>query len=207
LKPADDVARECGLTVVRVLELADAHVIPHWRIDGGAPLFKIREVKDWMARTQLLTRYEGKPLPLSVLVASETPATLTELPVALRPLARDLQVLPFTGQRAGVYFLCLQDRVVYVGQSVCPTARVGQHQADKVFDRVFIYPCLPEHLSLLEGAFIRALRPELNGNPGPMTDAALVASLYPAVALTCSGQAAVALVVDPSPTEDARAVS
>lgn len=187
LKPAEDVVRECGLSLPRVLELADAELIPHWRIDGGAPLFKIKEVKDWLARTQLLTRYEGKPIPCSVIVATETPAVASELPLALRPLARELQFLPFTGPRSGVYFLCHGDRVVYIGQSVCPVARVATHHAaGKVFDRAYVYPCLPEHLNLIEGALIRALLPELNGNPGPVTDVASLAALYPAAASCCT---------------------
>jgi excisionase family DNA binding protein len=182
LKPATEVATVTGLALSRVLELADAHVIPHWRIDGGEPLFRIAEVKDWLARTHLLTRYEGKPIPMSFIVATEVPAVASDVPLALRPMAKDLQFLPIAGQRAGIYFLCVGDGVVYVGQSVCPVARVAQHlTSGKVFDRAFVYPCLPEHLNLLEGALIRALVPELNGNGGPVTDDALLQELYPSV--------------------------
>jgi hypothetical protein len=185
LKPASEIATATGLSVTRIHELADAQVIPHWRIDGGAPLFKPSEVKDWLARTQILTRYEGKPVPLSFIVATEVPAIASDVPLALRPMVKDLQFLPIAGQRAGVYFLCVQDRVVYVGQSVCPAARVAQHLAmGKVFDRAFVYPCLPEHLNLLEGALIRSLVPELNGNDGPVTDEAFLRAAYPAV-LSC----------------------
>lgn len=186
LKPASAVAAVTGLSLTRILELADAHVIPHWRIDGGEPLFKVQEVKEWIARTQLLTRYEGKPLPLSVIVATEVPAVASDVPLALRPMAKDLKFLPIAGQSAGIYFLCVGDRVVYVGQSVCPAARVAQHLASgKVFDRAFVYPCLPEHLNLLEGFLIRSLVPEHNGNGGPVTDKAFIEERYPAV-LSCA---------------------
>lgn len=186
LKPAREIATVTGLSLTRVLELADAHVIPHWRIDGGEPLFKPSEVKDWLVRTQLLTRYEGKPLPLSVIVATEVPAVASDVPLALRPMAKDLRFLPIAGQSAGIYFLCVADRVVYVGQSVCPAARVAQHLASgKVFDRAFVYPCLPEHLNLLEGFLIRSLDPEHNGNGGPVTDKAFIEERYPTV-LSCA---------------------
>jgi len=182
LKSAADVAAVTGLQITRVLELADAHLVPHWRIDGGAPLFNLREVKEWLARTHILTRYEGKPVPLSFVVATEVPAMATEVPLPLRPMVKHLQFLPIAGQRAGVYFLCIEDRVIYVGQSVCPAARVASHVAQgKVFDRAFVYPCLPEHMNMLEGALIKALTPELNGNGGPMTDADFLKEAYPAV--------------------------
>jgi len=196
LKPAADVAAATGLSVARVCDLADAQLIPHWRLDGGAPLFKVAEVREWLAKTQLLKRCDGKPLPLQFILTTTEPAVASEVPPALRAMAHELHVLPITGQGAGVYFLCKDDRIVYVGQSVCPTARVAQHLASgKVFDRVFVYPCLPEHLNLLEGALIRALRPEENGNNAPMTDAALVADLYPSIA-TCTAAATDIIVTD-----------
>ena len=34
----------------RLIELADAHLIPHYRVDGGAPLFYATECRKWIAQ-------------------------------------------------------------------------------------------------------------------------------------------------------------
>ena len=60
----------------------------------------------------------------------------------------------------GVYFLCHENKVVYVGQSTNPSARIAQHQADKVFDRVFLIPT--NDLDTVEYEYIRKLRPKYN---------------------------------------------
>lgn len=67
----------------------------------------------------------------------------------------------------GVYFLLLQGRVVYVGQSISVFRRLGEHVPGKVFDAFHFIPCAREDLSKIERAYIRALRPSLNfSHPG-----------------------------------------
>jgi hypothetical protein len=64
----------------------------------------------------------------------------------------------------GVYFLCLGDKVVYVGQSLNPPSRASAHLASRIgFDRVYVLPVPREALDLVEGALIRSLKPKLNG--------------------------------------------
>lgn len=63
--------------------------------------------------------------------------------------------------RAGVYFLCLGNEVVYVGQATKVGARVGAH-FDKEFDRVYYISCRESELTDYEGAFIYHLKPKLN---------------------------------------------
>jgi hypothetical protein len=71
-----------------------------------------------------------------------------------------------------VYFLVKGDEVVYIGQSVDVCGRITAHRAsDKEFDRVFYVPFRSELLCMLEGALIRALKPKLNGNKGPLSHA------------------------------------
>lgn len=60
----------------------------------------------------------------------------------------------------GVYFLCQNNKVVYVGQSTNPSVRIVQHQADKKFDRVFLIPT--NDLDNVEYEYIKKLKPKYN---------------------------------------------
>lgn len=91
------------------------------------------------------------------------------LPTMLIPIGERLLALDLYRRRGpGVYFLCFGDDVIYIGQSVRPVARVGEHLYRYRFDRAFLLPCARAGLSRLEGSFIRAFRPRQNGNPGPV---------------------------------------
>jgi hypothetical protein len=60
----------------------------------------------------------------------------------------------------GVYFLCHGNKVVYVGQSSNPSARIAQHQADKQFNRVFMIPT--NNLDEVETMYIKKFKPKYN---------------------------------------------
>jgi hypothetical protein len=64
----------------------------------------------------------------------------------------------------GVYFLILNGRVVYVGQSVNVYQRIGQHSTQKKFDSYAYIPCEKSMLDRLESIYIYFLMPEFNGN-------------------------------------------
>lgn len=72
----------------------------------------------------------------------------------------------------GLYFLINSGRIVYVGQSVSIESRVSQHfkEGVKVFDSAVVVPYGKEFLSLVEGALIRFIRPELNGKQPSAAD-------------------------------------
>jgi len=64
----------------------------------------------------------------------------------------------------GVYFLCVADRVVYVGQSSNPCGRISQHiQSGKQFDSAYVLPVALENLDNVETHFILLFAPSLNG--------------------------------------------
>lgn len=64
----------------------------------------------------------------------------------------------------GVYFLRLQNKIVYIGQSINVIARTQSHIADgKLFDSVQILPCKKEDLLAKEMFFIKLIKPPLNG--------------------------------------------
>lgn len=65
----------------------------------------------------------------------------------------------------GVYIICDQMTVLYVGQSVDVLSRVKSHKS--IYHRsrstVYVVPCPQYELNKLEGALIRALEPIHNG--------------------------------------------
>ena len=70
---------------------------------------------------------------------------------------------------SGIYFLIDGEEVVYIGQSINPLSRIGDHLRNKdgKFDRCFFIPVPRSILDLMESNFIKALSPKLNGNSGP----------------------------------------
>lgn len=81
--------------------------------------------------------------------------------------------------RAGIYFLCWQGEVVYIGQSKRLYARIYAHKHNYssrrggkapswlpvkgiIFDEVHVRPCLLEQLDYLERDYIRQFRPKHN---------------------------------------------
>lgn len=85
-------------------------------------------------------------------------------------IARSCVSLSLTGMEPGVYLLLRNDVVVYVGSSNNVSSRVGDHVRErgrsygKDFDSVVYLPCDADRRLLIEGALIRLLRPERNGN-------------------------------------------
>jgi len=82
------------------------------------------------------------------------------LPTALQQFRRlftlNVDLVP---KLSGVYFLCREQQVVYVGQSVDIYSRLRAHQD---FDAAFAILLDRSDLNTVEGAFIRLLRPVRN---------------------------------------------
>jgi len=64
--------------------------------------------------------------------------------------------------RSGVYLLFDEGEIVYVGQSVKPLRRIGEHQSSKAFDSYRILYCATNRRLYWESKLIHALRPRLN---------------------------------------------
>lgn len=158
LKKANLIADELGMSVDRVLELANSHFMPHWRIDGGEPLFQLAEVKKWAAKN-LIKRIDGQELPFNLKIMIAPPKAV-DAPETIREID-NLKQVPINLYPPGIYFLVKDDEVVYVGQSVNPIARIGNH-TDKDFDRAYMIPVPSSMLNDVEGALIRAINPPLN---------------------------------------------
>ena len=67
------------------------------------------------------------------------------------------------GRVSGVYFLISDQKIVYIGQSLCIFSRIDQHKKVKRFDRFAYIPCEKTLLDSLESLYIHCLRPPLNG--------------------------------------------
>ena len=157
-----ELSNRTSVTTSRLQEMVDCHYIPHWKLDGGTPMFQISETKKWIA-TNMLTRVDGIDLPINLKVCVEPPkASIIDAPVSIREI-ENLRMMPHYNMTPAVYFLVEKDKVVYIGQSTNPASRVAAHDNIKVFDRVFILPVPRSALNGVEGALIRLLQPKLNG--------------------------------------------
>jgi hypothetical protein len=154
-----------NVSPARLKELADSGYIPHYRIDGGEPLFAATETKKWISKN-MLTKCAGMALPesLRVIVESEQPA-LSRPPRSISLLPH-LKQMHHHNECPGIYFLCKGDDVVYVGQSIVPSARISTHAKDKSksFDRAYAIACPESELNDLESAFITLLSPSQQGH-------------------------------------------
>jgi hypothetical protein len=131
LHSLDDAAREIGISSERLRGLADGGYAPHYRIDGGPPQFRFAELKRWAA-LNLMQHVEGKKLPSSVRVVVEAPRVqdFRRVPTSLREV---IGLCDITDQlrRIGIYFLCRDGAVVYVGQSVNVATRTNEHMKNQ----------------------------------------------------------------------------
>jgi hypothetical protein len=187
LVPIEKLAGKIKLSVDRIRDLADAGYIPHWRVDGGEPLFDVAEVRRWV-NDNLVSYNPGKPLPTHFCLTTdmEQPCSGERLPVELRNIHGLMDVTGVLSLHSGIYFLCLENQVVYVGQSKQASSRISQHMNSKEFDRILFLRWPAFDLDRAEGAIIRLLRPRLNASgkqhrvcaPGrPHDDTALLAEI------------------------------
>lgn len=164
-RTAAEVAKTLKIiSAERLTELAVAGYAPCVRIDG-ALWFRTEQVRRWIAGN-LMQIQNGMPLPVALPVVCARTKLGAIAPRAISAIADHLRVLEEQIIPPGVYFLVRGDEVVYVGQSVQIPSRISSHrQGGKVFDLVFYLTCPAAELDAIESAFIRALKPKLNGNP------------------------------------------
>lgn len=76
-----------------------------------------------------------------------------------------VQILPLNRYaKSGIYFLYLNDEVVYVGQAADMRKRIGSHLVEgiKNFDAISCIPCEKQDLSKAERYYIAKLVPKYN---------------------------------------------
>lgn len=161
LKTAHQVAEQVRLSVTRIRELAEAKLLPHFRVDGGEPLFCPTMLKRYV-RQHLTVLCEGAPLPLNLRPIVFRPIS-HPIPAALAAVQDRLCDCPAIDIPPCVYFLIDAGAVVYIGQSRHLPSRLAQHnQNGKRWERVLFMPVPESELLRVEAQWIAALQPPLN---------------------------------------------
>lgn len=161
LVAAEVMANELGIPTETLLSYATSGFCPHWRVNDGDPLFQKTEVRKWAAKN-LLRRCDGKDFPerLSVITFGQGEIDMKDVPSPLL-LMKNLQLIPSVRDISGVYFLCKNKEIVYIGQSKSIFKRVPAH-TEKEYDSAYFIPAPIDSLNNIEGALIRFFRPKLN---------------------------------------------
>jgi len=159
----------------RLVELAEAGYLPHYRWSVGVPIdgqpavteqlmFQLTEVRKWFV-DNALTRHDGAPFPsLKVIVMHpDRRAQPQELPPQLALMSDTLFRMSDLAI-SGVYFLVRDGALVYIGQSVAVGSRISNHPVK--YDDAFVLPVPRGDLDTVEGAFIRHFQPPENRNNG-----------------------------------------
>jgi len=154
----------------RLLEFAKLGLAPHWLIDGE-PFFVQTKLRRWVAAS-IAVEVEGQPVSIGVAVnvtraipEDYAPPKPWDVPSELRHINPLLPVDSLHEMRgSGVYFLCEDDAVTYVGQSVEVTGRVPQHAGVKDWNCAWYIPIPLADLDRVESAFIYTLKPKHNRN-------------------------------------------
>ena len=64
--------------------------------------------------------------------------------------------------RAAIYALFKDEKIVYIGQSINAYSRIGSHNKDKDFDHFRIMPCLKRRMNNWEEMLIQRYKPKYN---------------------------------------------
>lgn len=130
--------------------------------------FDPREVKKWLLENHCVVQGGVKmgrqPYQFLSFGPDDIVRNTEELPPELAS-TETLYRLPDLTHRMvpGVYFLCRDKRIVYIGQSGNVAARLSWHvSAGKLFDSAYFIACPLENLNAMETALIKKYKPELN---------------------------------------------
>lgn len=160
LKP-QDAAEIIGVDAARLSFWAEQNIGPPVSYLEGSARYDTKKLRNWLRG--------GRPEP-----AQQKDDAWEETPHAsyvpfgkCKPARISLRALRI----AGVYFLCSGEKVRYVGQSLSVIPRLCEHvktYGEQTTD-AYILRAQIDELDDLEGFYIKLLRPEWNGNPGPFS--------------------------------------
>jgi hypothetical protein len=166
LMTADEVEGRLGgrVSATRIEAWADSLVIPHYELEGEK-LFDWEETRIAIYNN-LLVRREANPVRV-LAVKHCLPGEQAPPPDVLSRFSQHLVRLHLSSlceaKWPGIYFLCLDGKVVYVGQTAKMIAtRVPQHCSSKLFDSAFCVRLDPLDLNYVESELINELKPLYN---------------------------------------------
>jgi hypothetical protein len=164
LKTAEEISSFVKIDAKRLQELAEAGYVPCTLIDGKF-FFRKSIVLNWVF-SNLVLRNKGRSLTDIKVLFKAKQQKSKKIPDELM-LNENIFEYDHGWFPPCIYFLCKDNKVVYVGQSVCLPARIVQHgkENDKVFDKVFYIEIPKSDLNKMEREFIDKLLPLYNCEP------------------------------------------
>ena len=144
--------------------LAEKREVKHYRLKGEYEEIYLFDNEEIISDLDIM-QVEAKKVPdvIKIQCYDEKATTSDDIPIEISKID-SLFKLPKTLFNSGscVYFLCRNERVVYVGQAENVHQRLVDHMKSKDFDAVF-YLRVPAHkMSKIESALISYLKPEYN---------------------------------------------
>ena len=155
----------------RLEELAKKDIIPHSRLtfpdsEEVIYLFSTTKINNYLNQN-CITEIEGKKLTVIDFNKENYPVQqIDSLPKELQSNANVVYSLPlaYLNSPSGIYFLYLDDELIYIGQSINIGNRiVGHHKSkNKVFNKVFFIRVDEPSLDEVEIDLIRHFKPKCN---------------------------------------------
>lgn len=153
-------------------QLAKDCLIPHYviinPITGEETIWFVpSEVNDWFNANYVRYNQGGFTPKFEFIYfdRDELRANAATIPLELSKIS-DLYELPvsYINTPPGVYFLCKEGIIKYIGQAMSITNRIVEHVKEglKDFDKVFFIQCPLNRLNALENALIRYYKPAYN---------------------------------------------
>lgn len=144
--------------------LAEKREIKHYRLQGEYEEIYLFDNDEIISDLDIM-QVEAKKIPdvIKIQCYDEKVTASDEIPIEISKID-SLFKLPKTLFNSGscIYFLCKNERVVYVGQAENVHQRLVEHMRVKEFDAVF-YLRVPAHkMNKIESALISYLKPEYN---------------------------------------------
>jgi len=144
--------------------LAEKREIKHYRLKGEYEEIYLFDNDEIISDLNIM-QVEAKKVPdvIKIQCYDEKVTASDEIPIEISKID-SLFKLPKSLFNSGscIYFLCKNDKVVYVGQAENVHQRLVEHMRTKVFDAVF-YLRVPAHkMNKIESALISYLKPEYN---------------------------------------------
>lgn len=155
-------------------EMAENYALPHYLLTNPVTnkhtyLFVQEEINDWIVKNLVKKNECRVTQELHILHFDYNQYKVDSthnVPIALNAI-KDLYYLPPTLRSTppGVYFLCHEGEIVYIGQSINVASRIATHASERIktFDAVYYIPCHANKLLIFEAALIRHFRPKYNG--------------------------------------------
>ena len=169
----EEVSKLYGIKQEKIMEWVNACLCPYYLLAGEGPLFKKMEIKKWISDNKII-KCNGKPiLTLQKILTRSADKFNIYLPNALKAI-KGLCIFTFEAAISGIYFLCVNDEVVYIGSSENIHTRILVHtngssrmlelkkEYGKEITAAYYLPVVSSEMRRLEDEFIQIIQPKLN---------------------------------------------